>query len=333
MQIKNYFIYALSQIEDHRFAYWLIKFLQKNEPDCRIVYISPSWESTAWTFSYDDILICCADFAMEFSTLQQISGCTEGYNIGIWIEPLHARHTGAMQEVYYICRDAYSLYEPSYHSADILRPQFINGEPILAKRADMILTVTPQLQQLLYDKYSVDSHLIPSGVVQKQDLSKSNDIENKVFVLITASEERLDMASVITAANQNHNYIFNILGLRLTYPVPNNVRCYPKLPYPEMLSMIKTAYCGLIPYKPHPYNLHCNPLKLYHYAYAQLPVIAMNCPFVQQTKVQGVTYASNKDDFIAAVHTALSQPNNTDEILETHNMRNIIYNVYVKYFA
>jgi glycosyltransferase involved in cell wall biosynthesis len=86
-----------------------------------------------------------------------------------------------------------------------------------------------------------------------------------------------------------------------------NVHFVGFVPYEELAGVYRELDVGLVPYVDSPLTQACNPLKVYEYLAADLPVVATDLAGLNSTR-QAISVARDTPGFIAAVDAALAEP-------------------------
>lgn len=87
----------------------------------------------------------------------------------------------------------------------------------------------------------------------------------------------------------------------------SNVHFTGFIDYQALDGVYRELDVGLVPYVDSPLTQACNPLKIYEYLAADLPVVSTDLAGLNSTK-QAIDIASVPDDFVSAVRRALSDP-------------------------
>lgn len=79
------------------------------------------------------------------------------------------------------------------------------------------------------------------------------------------------------------------------------------VPYDQLAGVYRELDVGLVPYVDSPLTQACNPLKVYEYLAADLPVVATDLAGLNSTR-QAIAVARDAGGFLAAVDAALANP-------------------------
>lgn len=79
------------------------------------------------------------------------------------------------------------------------------------------------------------------------------------------------------------------------------------VPYDQLAGVYRELDVGLVPYVDSPLTQACNPLKVYEYLAADLPVVATDLAGLNSTR-PAIAVARDAGGFIAAVDAALANP-------------------------
>lgn len=215
-------------------------------------------------------------------------------------------------------------YQPDYvvfDSSDEPKDEFAEWErywPAMLTQADLVFASSYSLfRQLSLEHPSV--HLVPNGVdYQHFSVSQNNppDLpESKPIVGYSgAIAPWLDWDLLQKVISQNPAFHFVFIGalIKLTcFPLKADNLSYLGLKsYSLLPSYLQQFKIGLIPFKLTAMTQGCNPIKLYEYAAAGLPIAATPLPELSQSPYPSLYLSSDPAHFSEFLHKALIDPVN-----------------------
>lgn len=202
----------------------------------------------------------------------------------------------------------------SEHTAYIQYQQRLKKNYVrIDKTADVIFTVSPDLKKVFPENTHV--YWVPNGVDVQHFRQPSNNQQfnllPKPFVVYCGViQERFDLSLVEQTARLLPNIHFVIAGpiwegINLASLHLPNVHLIGSVDYQQLPSLLARASCGIIPHIVNRFTASMNPLKLYEYLAAGLPVISTPVKGTEQFPT-GVTVASTPPEFATAIKKAIA---------------------------
>lgn len=190
--------------------------------------------------------------------------------------------------------------------------------------AGTAFTVSPQLLSLFPNHPNL--HWIPNGVdlnffSRPQNPQEFSDLPQPFAVYAGIIQERLDVALLSSVAQSLPSVHFILAGpvwenldIQKLEAEPN-VRFIGPVPYTKLPNLFSRASLGIIPHHVNRFTQSMNPLKMYEYLAAGLPVVSTPVSGTEQFS-QGVRVATTPTEFSLAVTQALHQPKTKKELQE-----------------
>jgi glycosyltransferase involved in cell wall biosynthesis len=215
----------------------------------------------------------------------------------------------ARQSVYRI-----TDYNPGFRSAT---PRLAQLEAEALARADVVLYTAPELAEHVNSMHPRRSALVANGVdlagfSSPQPMPREyHNIPGPRAVYVGSLREWFDFALLETAARKLPGVSFVVIGpdhwARKRLPRLTNVHVLGQRPHDQVPGYLQHADVGLIPFDrartPELVDA-INPLKLYEYAAAGLPVVATDWRALRQLASPAIL-ASTRDAFVAGIRKAL----------------------------
>ncbi|MEA5115593.1 MAG: glycosyltransferase [Geobacteraceae bacterium] len=235
------------------------------------------------------------------------------------------------------CRDKFLVYDAMDDWAafsETIEQRLIDNENEVVARADLVLAVSRKL----YDRHSrlnKNTLLVPNGVddtffrtaltYAKQESDILNEYRDRPVVgYVGGIHDWVDVDLIAETARRLPEVVFVLIGptLKSLKPklegIPNLLSLGPK-PYSELISYMAYFTVGIIPFKLNLLNESTNPIKLYEYLGAGLPVVSTGMQEVVAYEADGVVYiADNPETFSERISEALAaagDPGKIDERL------------------
>lgn len=136
------------------------------------------------------------------------------------------------------------------------------------------------------------------------------ELRRPLIIYAGAVESWFDWESVVYAAQERRDYTFAIIGPVAAPPpldLPANVTLLGRRPYDQMPAYMQAATVGIIPFAAPAHGeaiAAVNPLKLYEYVAAGLPVVTSIT--VETLKSDAVFPYRTRDEFVAALDRAIA---------------------------
>ncbi len=194
--------------------------------------------------------------------------------------------------------------------------QFLNN------RADVVFTVSKELLSLFPHHRYV--HWVPNGAdiehfsasVQMNGTQKHS---KPTIVYVGIIQERVDLGLIAWLARQRPQYDFVIAGpvwkgidVSTLHALPN-VRMPGAVAYDELPELLARCSVGIVPHKADGLVRSMNPMKIYDYLSAGLPVVATQAPGFEAFQ-SGMKVVASRDTFLTAVDEWVAHPPSTDSL-------------------
>jgi len=240
-------------------------------------------------------------------------------------------YTWHIEDIHYLkhCKGKFLIYDAMDDWAafsDKIDQQLIDNENEIVARADMVLAVSRKL----YEKHSLlnkNTYLVPNGVDTKffgkalTFRKEEGDFlygfkDRPIAGYVGGIHDWVDVDLIVETAKLRKDTIFVLIGpaLRSLKPklegVENIVYLGPK-PYSELIRYVSYFDVGIIPFKLNLLNESTNPIKLYEYLGAGLPVVSTGMREVMQYAADGiVAIADDPATFSAKIADAIALSDN-----------------------
>lgn len=214
--------------------------------------------------------------------------------------------------------DDWSLH-PSYRK---LWPKLREHYRILDERADLIFTVSEALKKRFPTHKRVS--VIPNGVdVEPFQHPKSWQgfplPKPPLLVYTGVIQERVDVDLLLWIAQQRPQYTILMVGPVWKTVKTDRLRSMPNiilagfLPWQKLPSLLIQCTVGLVPHRSDPLVSTMNPLKVYEYIAAGIPVVAIHCQDFPDFH-PGFTLVRSNQQFLDAVDRYVQQPPEPDTL-------------------
>lgn len=217
-----------------------------------------------------------------------------------------------------------SQYHPDYvvfDCSDEPKNEFSAWEkywPAMLSQADLVLAASNSLFEKLSQLHPFVK-LIPNGVDSQHfslPQTRPSDLpEGKKLVGYSgAIAPWLDWDLLQDVITQNPDFHFIFIGalVRLSrFPLKANNLSYLGLKsYASLPAYLQHFQIGLIPFRLTDMTKGCNPLKLYEYAAAGIPIVATPLPELTHVSCSGLYLAADSDHFSEALSQAYLEKSN-----------------------
>lgn len=224
-----------------------------------------------------------------------------------------ARNAKRKKLIYY-CVDEHSGFN------GINSLQFMQNDKIMAQLADVVICSSRKLET---QKKGINSntYYIPHGVnyklfsraVYEETLAIPSDVALICTPILGfyghISYDWVDCTLLKYIAAVKPEWTILLIGKYSMKPDEfikyNNIKILGERDYEELPAYSKAFTVGIIPFIKSDLTDNCNPLKLYEYLSAGLPVVSTDIPEVQQYE-NLVHIASSKEEFLSLCETALN---------------------------
>ena len=199
------------------------------------------------------------------------------------------------------------------------------SEEKIIRHADYVVTASAALRELAIAKGAKQAFYMPNGIdferFEKSNFTRPQEygsFKGPIAIFVGAIGEWVDLSLISACAKARPDVDFVLIG-----PGPDNSNRKPLLPNVHFLGLrpperIPSFLChadvGLIPFRSNRLNLlidHINPLKLYEYLAAGLPVIS-TCWDELKRLESPIRTATCNDSFIAALNESLAESGNSE---------------------
>lgn len=191
--------------------------------------------------------------------------------------------------------------------------QVLNMERDLMRNADLVVTSS----QYLFTEASkyCSPKIIRNGAEVEFLACKPNRInkfEGPVIGYFGAIAEWFDVNLIKHAAQKRPSYNFVLIGSTHGAKIKelkklDNVTFIGEIPYAEIPSYLHAFDVGIIPFKLNELTRATNPVKLYEYFAAGIPVVTTNMPEIRQAPENLVRISLTSDEFVSAIDSAIDE--------------------------
>lgn len=200
---------------------------------------------------------------------------------------------------------------PSYKK---LRGRIENNYHVIAQHADHVFTVSKELMEKFDDHPSV--HWIPNGVDIERfssPLASPYPADQTVrIVYVGVIQGRFDADILSYIASRRPTYHFYLIGpiwpdahLEALKRI-SNVHYLGFLPSNQIPPYLFNATVGIVPHRNNSLVASMNPMKIYEYLAAGLPVVST--PVNGFSGFNGVSIAATAEAFLSSVDAAVTRP-------------------------
>ncbi len=246
-------------------------------------------------------------------------------------------YTWHIEDISYLerCRDKFLVYDAMDDWAafsETVDQRLIDNENEVVARADLVLAVSRKL----YDRHSRlnrNTILAPNGVDDaffrtamtygKRESDALYEYRDKPVVgYVGGIHDWVDVDLIAETARRLPEVHFVLIGpiLKSLKPklegIPNLLSLGPR-PYSELVSYMAYFRVGIIPFKLNLLNESTNPIKLYEYLGAGMPVVSTGMREVVAYAADGVVYiADDPETFSGRIREALAAAGDAGRIEE-----------------
>jgi glycosyltransferase involved in cell wall biosynthesis len=228
-------------------------------------------------------------------------------------------YTWHIEDIGYLkqCRDKFLIYDAmdDWAAFSGTREQrLIDNENALVERADLVLAVSRKL----YDKHRAlnkNTWLVPNGVdtdffgaAQSYRKNESDVLygyrERTVVGYVGGIHDWVDVDLIVETAKLLPQMVFVLIGpaqksLQLKFRGIDNIVYLGPRPYSELIRHVSYFGVGIIPFKLNLLNESTNPIKLYEYLGAGMPVVSTGIPEVVPHAAEGIVSIADEPRFFA----------------------------------
>jgi teichuronic acid biosynthesis glycosyltransferase TuaH len=208
----------------------------------------------------------------------------------------------------YECVDDHAEYPPNFRNKRSIK---MIEEKLIGLCTFVTATSVYLLERI--SKIKKEVTYIPNGVESKR-FSTTNTVERSkdavhepvTLIYVGAIMEWFDFEIVKYVAERRPEWVINLVGpqtVRTDYFHKNkNVHCFGSIPQQEIPDHLFSADVGIIPFTINDLTRSVNPLKMYEYLSAGLPVVSTELPEVETLRDNEVIFtAKDGKEFIERI--------------------------------
>ncbi len=200
---------------------------------------------------------------------------------------------------------------------------------IIDQKSDLIFTVSESLKNNLFK--NKNTHWIPNGVNLNHFTNETKiseqliKIKKPIIGFLGILQDRIDIDILKTLAKNNPDKSIVLAGpVWKNFPKNeldsfNNVHFLGPIPYTEIPSLYNGFAVGIIPYKVNKFTKSIDPMKIYEYLAARLPIVTTPIAGLEKF-ADYVNVAKTPEQFDDFVNTSIMEGklNSSYEILNDH---------------
>lgn len=199
--------------------------------------------------------------------------------------------------------------------------EIVDAEIALLERSDFVVFSSEHLRQTYTARATIPPHRIAllRNAVDSRFIESippaAHQPERRVAGYFGALESWFDEAVVRLAAVRNPQVLFRLIGRVQNQSVRNlgalpNIELVGEMPHESLPQQLRGFSAGLIPFRVNELTRAANPIKLYEYFSAGLPVISTRLPEVEQY-ADLVYLADSPEQFASHVARAINENDET----------------------
>jgi glycosyltransferase involved in cell wall biosynthesis len=214
--------------------------------------------------------------------------------------------------------------------SDTIDQRLIDNENEVVARADLVLAVSRKLYER-HSRLNSATILVQNGVDNEYFRTaltyekRENDLlfefrDRPVVGYVGGIHDWVDVDLIVETAKLLPDMTFVLIGpvLKSIKPrlegIPNLLSLGPK-PYSELIGYMAYFTIGIIPFKLNLLNESTNPIKLYEYLGAGLPVVSTGMPEVVAYEGDGVVYiADDPETFGRRIRAAIAAARDPESV-------------------
>jgi glycosyltransferase involved in cell wall biosynthesis len=188
-------------------------------------------------------------------------------------------------------------------------------EAELCRQADLVITTSSTLCEDRR-KFNAATYWVPNGADVEHfgqsatPAAELRDLRRPVVGFVGGLSQWVDLQLVANVAAQRQQWTFVLIGPTAIDVSPvhglENVRLLGPRPYAELPSYLAGMDVGLIPFRAEPVTYHADPIKVYEYLAAGLPVVASDLPALHRL-AHVVRLADSPATFLEQLDAAVAE--------------------------
>lgn len=208
-------------------------------------------------------------------------------------------------KVVYDCVDDFAAFSDA-------TPDVVAGDRILTAHADIVLATASRLVEGK-KQFAARIHHSPNGVDPDFFRPSRHRFrrpgQRRIIGFVGALADWVDFELIRDMARLRPAWRFVLVGPTLTdvssatkYP---NVELWGRQPYSRLPAILKQFDVGTIPFRVNNLTHHANPIKVYEYLAAGLPVVARRIPELEPL-ADYVRFADTAEEFVSEIERVLT---------------------------